>query len=144
MTAHGCGCERHIVAALATDGAVRTSIRLRTDELFTPWYVVTELDAHQATMQAKSGLALSAFETLREERLEQITVVSRAALREQFHTAARGLYASDLDDTLSAAAALAVDGTVVSNDHAFEQQTVVPHMWTSEFVERAFGLTDDE
>lgn len=50
----------------------------------------------------------------------------------------------DPDDTLYVAAALAVDGTIVSNDQAFEKQSAVPHMWTSDFVERALGLTDED
>lgn len=54
------------------------------------------------------------------------------------------MQAYDPDDTLYVAAALAVDGTVVSNGRAFEEQSVVPHMWTSEFVERALGLGKDE
>jgi predicted nucleic acid-binding protein len=45
--------------------------------------------------------------------------------------------AYDPDDAFYAAAALATDGTVVSNDQAFERQSLVPHIWTSEFVERA-------
>lgn len=79
-----------VVAALAKDGAVRTSIRMSTDELFTPWYVATELDAHRETIRAKSGLAAPAFDSLRDELLQQITVVSRESLREQLHAAAQG------------------------------------------------------
>lgn len=42
------------------------------------------------------------------------------------------------------AAGLAVEGTVVGNDQAFEKRSVVPHMWTREFVERALGKTDGD
>lgn len=54
------------------------------------------------------------------------------------------MHAYDPDDTLYVAAALAVEGTVVSNDQAFEKQSAVPHMWTSEFVERALGKPDED
>lgn len=58
--------------------------------------------------------------------------------------AAREMRPYDPDDTLYVAAALAVEGTVVSNDQAFEKQTAVPHIWTSESVERALGTSDDD
>jgi predicted nucleic acid-binding protein len=60
------------------------------------------------------------------------------------HEAARAMQPYDPDDTLYAAAALAVSGVVISNDQAFEKQRAVPHMWTSEFVERALGLGNEE
>lgn len=46
------------------------------------------------------------------------------------HDAAVTMNAYDLDDTLYVATALAVDGTVVCNDQAFEKQSTVPHIWT--------------
>lgn len=65
-------------------------------------------------------------------------------MRPHLQQAARTMHPYDPDDTLYVAAALAVEGTIVSNDKAFEKQNAVPHMWTSEFVERALGLIDED
>lgn len=133
-----------VMSALAKDGAVRASIRTTADALYTPGYISDEIEAHRDEIRAKTELSEHAFNGLLGNILQHIEVVPRDSMQVQLHAAARGLQAYDPDDTLYAAAALEVDGTVVSNDQAFENQSVVPHMWTSEFVERALGLGDGE
>lgn len=133
-----------VISALAKNGAVRTAIRTSTDDVFTPWYVYAEIDAHRVEIRDKSGLSRQAFDALIEELFQHIVVISREKIRPHFHEAAREMHTYDPDDTFYTAAALAVDGTVVSNDQAFEKQRAVPHIWTSEFVERALGLGDED
>jgi predicted nucleic acid-binding protein len=133
-----------LISALAKDGAVRAALRTTTDDVTTPWYIRVELEAHQTEIRQKSGLSSQAFEALLGAMWEYIDVVPHQAMRPHLQEAARAMHAYDPDDTLYVAAALAVDGTVVSNDQAFEKQRTVPHMWTSEFVERALGLNDEE
>lgn len=108
------------------------------------WYIHAEIDNHQAEIRNKSGLSPQTFDALLEEIFRYTEVIPREAMTPHLHDAAREMQAYDPDDTLYAAAALAVDGTVVSNDQAFEKQCLVPHIWTSEFVERALGLTDKD
>lgn len=129
-----------IISALAKDGAVRTAIRTSADDVYTPWYLAVEINEHRAEIRKKSGLSQQAFDSLLEELFQYVEVIPRKTMISHLHEAARGLQEYDPDDTLYAAGALAVDGTVVSNDQAFEKQSVVPHIWTSEFVERALGL----
>ena len=129
-----------VVSALAKDGAVRTAIRTSPDDVLTPWYVHAEIDAHQGEIRDKSGLSEQAFDALIEELFRHIEVIPRGEMVPHLHEAAQEMRAYDPDDTFYAAAVLTVDGTVVSNDQAFEKQTLVPHIWTSEFVERALGL----
>ena len=50
------------------------------------------------------------------------------------------MQAYDPDDTFYAAVALAVDGTVVSNDHTIEKQRLVPHIRTSEHSTSNMGV----
>jgi predicted nucleic acid-binding protein len=133
-----------LISALASDGAVRTAIRTAADDILTPGYIQTEIDNHRAEIRAKSGLSPNAFDALLDELFEQVEIVPQAAMKPHLHDAARGMHEYDPDDTLYIAAVLAVDGTVVSNDRAFEQQRTVAHMWTSEFVERALGLGDED
>ena len=132
-----------VISALATDGAVRTAIRTTTDGVCTPWYIQTEIDNHRTAIRNKSGLRSQTFDALIEEFLDSIEIIPHEAMGPHLHDAAREMHAYDPDDTLYVAAALAVDGTVVSNDQAFEQQQTVSHIWTSEFVERALGLGDE-
>ena len=132
-----------VVSALAKDGAVRTAIRTSVDDVLTPWYVHAEIDAHRDEIRNKSGLSQEAFDTLIEELFRHIEVIPRGEMVPHLHEAAQEMRAYDPDDTFYAAAVLAVDGTVVSNDQAFEQQSLVPHIWTSEFVKRAIGLEDE-
>lgn len=133
-----------LISALATDGAVRTSLRLSADDLYTPTYVRTEIDEHRREIREKSGLSPQAFDALIEEVLRHVDVVPRQTIVSHLHEAAREMHAYDPDDTMYAAAALAIEGTVVSNDGAFENQDAVSHIWTSEFVERALDLDDVE
>jgi predicted nucleic acid-binding protein len=133
-----------LISALASDGAVRTAIRTAADDIRTPGYIQTEIDNHRDEIRAKSGLSSDAFDALLEELFEYVEIIPQAAMQPHLHDAARGMHEYDPDDTLYIAAALAVDGTVVSNDRAFEQQQTVTHMWTSEFVERALGLGDED
>jgi predicted nucleic acid-binding protein len=133
-----------VVSALAKDGAVRAAIRTSTDAVFMPWYLSVEINEHRSEIRTKSGLSEQAFDTLLEELFQQIEIISRETIVPYLHEAARGLREYDLDDTMYAAGALAVDGTVVSNDQAFEKQNAVPHMWTSMFVERALGLNNGD
>lgn len=133
-----------VISALAKDGAVRAALRTATDDVVTPWYIHVEIEEHHAEIRQKSGLSSQAFEALLEEVWQFVEVVPRQAMRPHLHQAARAMQPYDPDDTLYLAAALAVEGTIVSNDQAFEKQSTVPHMWTSEFVERALGLTDED
>lgn len=133
-----------VISALATDGAVRTAIRTATDDVSTPWYIQTEIGNHRTDIQAKSGLSQQAFDALLEELFDHVEVIPRWEMNPHLHEAARTMQSYDPDDTMYAAAALAIDGTVVSNDQAFETQDTAPHMWTSEFVERALGLGDED
>lgn len=129
-----------VVSALAKDGAVRTALRTSTDDVCTPWYVHVEIEAHSEEIRKKSGLSREAFDKLTEELFRYIDVIPRGEMVPYLHEATREMRPYDPDDTFYIAAVLAVDGTVVSNDQAFEKQTLVPHIWTSEFVERALGL----
>lgn len=133
-----------LISALATDGAVRTAIRTAADDVRTPGYIHTEIGNHRADIRAKSGLSPQAFDALLTDLFDHVEVIPLAVMRPHLHEAARGMHEYDPDDTLYIAAALAVDGTVVSNDQAFEQQWTVAHMWTSEFVEHALGLDDED
>lgn len=132
-----------VISALAKDGAVRTAIRTTTDEICTPWYIKEEIGNHRADIRTKSGLSTQAFDALIEDLFDHIEIIAREAMNPHLHEAARAMQPYDLDDTLYAAAALAVGGIVVSNDQAFEKQRAVSHMWTSEFIERALGLGDE-
>jgi predicted nucleic acid-binding protein len=133
-----------VILALATDGAVRTAIRTSTDDVCTPWYIQTEIDNHRTAIRKKSGLSTQTFDALIQELVDYVEIIPQEAMRSHLHDAARGMQLYDPDDMLYVAAALAVDGTVVSNDQAFEKQRTFPHMWTNEFVERALGLGDDQ
>lgn len=133
-----------VISALAKDGAVRAALRTATDDVFTPWYIHVEIDEHRTEIRQKSGLSSEAFDGLLDELWDHIDVIPQEAMIPHLQEAAREMRAHDPDDTLYVAAALAVDGTVVSNDQAFEEQRVVPHMWTSEFVERALGFEDED
>ena len=133
-----------IVSALAKDGAVRAAMRTSIDDVLTPWYVHAEIDAHRVEIRTKSGLSQQAFDALIEELFRHVAVVPRGKVIPHLHEAAREMHAYDPDDTFYTAAALAVNGTIISNDQAFEKQSAVPHIWTSEFVEQALGLADND
>lgn len=132
-----------VISALARDSAVRAALRTTTDEILTPEYIAVEIDEHHTEIRQKSGLSADAFDALIEALFQHIDTVPRDQLIPHRQEAAREMHAYDPDDTLYVAAVLAVDGTVVSNDQAFEKQNAVPHMWTSEFVERALGPADE-
>lgn len=133
-----------VMSALARDSTVRTALRITPDEVATPWYIAVEIDKHRGEIRTKSGLSSDAFDDLLDTLWVYIEVVPQDEMRPHLQEAARAMHAYDPDDTLYAAAALAVDGAVVSNDKAFEKQQVVPHLWTSEFVNRALGEDADE
>lgn len=135
-----------LISALARDSAVRAALRVAEDEIHAPSYVLVELRAHRPEIRQKSGLSPSSYDGLLDDLLERIYVVRREDLVSRLPAAARAMRAIDPNDTPYVAAALVVDGTVVSNDRAFERQRAVPHMWTSEFVERTLGpgADDDE
>lgn len=103
-----------VISALAKDSAVREALRTTTDDIVTPWYISVEIDAHHSDIRHKSGLSPEAFEALIEELWPYIEVVPRKRIVPHLQDAARAMHAYDPDDTLYVAAALAVDGTVVS------------------------------
>lgn len=133
-----------IISALITDGAVRTALRATADDVYTASYVRLEIDAHRGEIQRKSGLTPPSYDTLMAELWRMIEVIPRQKLVPYLHPAAAVMRPIDPDDTPYVAVALSIDGTVVSNDRAFERQELVPHLWTSEFVERAVGTANDE
>lgn len=132
-----------IISALAKDGGVRAALRTSTDEILTPEYVYTELDAHRREILDKSGLSDRGFNALIQNLFQRVEVVPREKMVPKLQNAARVMRSHDPDDAFYVAAALAVDAGVVSNDRAFEKQQAVPHMWTSEFVERALGQNNE-
>lgn len=133
-----------IISALISDGAVRTALRATADDLYTAWYIRVEIDEHRVEIQRRSGLTLRSYDSLMDELWQLIEIIPRQKIIPYLQPAAVAMRAIDPDDTAYVAAALAIDGTVVSNDRVFERQAVVPHMWTSQFVERALGLNDEE
>ena len=80
-----------VVSALAKDGAVRTAIRTSPDDVLTPWYVHTEIDAHRDEIRDKSGLSQEAFDALIEELFRHIEVIPRGEMVPHLHEAARGM-----------------------------------------------------
>ena len=133
-----------LISALASDGAVRTALRITTDDVLTPAYIREEVERHRTEIRRKSSLSSAAFDELIGELWRQVTIVPREAMLPHLEEATRAMSSYDPDDVPYVAAALAIDGTVVSNDRAFDKQRAVPHMWTSTFVERALGSGDDE
>lgn len=133
-----------IISALITDGAVRTALRATVDDVYTAWYVRVEIDAHRVDIQRKSDLTTSSYDSLMAELWRLIEAIPRQKLVPYLQPAATAMRSIDPDDTPYVAAALSIDGTVVSNDRAFERQELVPHLWTSQFVERAIGNADED
>lgn len=133
-----------LVSAPARDGAVRTALMITTDDVLTPAYIREEVERHRAEIRLKSGLSSEAFDELTGKLLRSVEIVPSETMLPHVEEATRTMEPYDPDDVPYIAAALAVDGTVVSNDRAFEKQRAVPHMWTSAFVERALGTGDEE
>jgi len=133
-----------VLSALASDGAVRSALRVTSDDVRTPAYIREEVGRHRAEIRRKSGLSPTTFDELIDELWRYVTIIPREAMLPNVEKATRAMGPHDPDDVPYVAAALAIDGTVVSNDQAFEKQRAVPHMWTSEFVQRALGPADEE
>lgn len=72
-----------VMSALAKDAAVREAVRTTADDLYTPWYVRTELDRHRDEIRGKSRLSASAFDTLVENLFRHVETVSREELTAQ-------------------------------------------------------------
>lgn len=133
-----------IISALITDGAVRSALRVSADDIYTAWYVRVEIDAHRNEIRRKSALTPRSYDSLMAELWRMIEIIPRQQIIPYLQPAAAAMRSIDPDDTPYVAAALTIDGAVVSNDRAFERQELVPHLWTSQFVERAIGSDDDE
>ena len=125
-----------VMSALISDSATRELMRDMNDTLVAPIRLEDEIDAHRDPIEAKSGLDESAVDESFDRLFEHVTLVPDADLEPYREPAFDALGDVDQDDVIFLATALAVDGTIWSDDGDFEKQTLVPVVTASDLTER--------
>ena len=132
-----------LISALLRDNAVRDALRLTSDTVSTPRYAFEEIDAHREEISRRSDLSANELDQLLDEmKHDLINTIENERARQNMNEADREMKDIDPDDSVFVSTAIEIGGTVVSNDQHFEEQELVPHMWTSEFVKRALNANE--
>jgi predicted nucleic acid-binding protein len=123
---------------------VRDALRLTPDTVSTPRYAFEEIDTHREEIVQRSDLSADKLDQLLNEMERNlINTIENERARQNVAESDREMRHIDPDDSVFVSTAIGIGGTVVSNDQHFEEQELVPHMWTSEFVEGALGANKD-
>jgi predicted nucleic acid-binding protein len=134
-----------LISALLRDNAVRDALRLTSDTVLTPRYAFEEIKTHREEISRRSDLPADGLDQLLEEMEHSlVNTIENEQARQNIEKADEEMRDIDPDDSVFVSTAIGLGGTVVSNDQHFEEQELVPHIWTSEFVERALDASGDE
>lgn len=125
-----------LLSALIADSTTRTLLRTVDDRLVAPGKLKTELENYDDLLQEKSGLTDSELEILKTRLFGHVDFVPDTELDEYREEAVTSLAETDPDDVVFLAAALAVDGTIWSDDKDFREQDLVPVVTTGDVVDR--------
>lgn len=124
-----------LMSALIADSTTRELLRDVNRRIVAPARLENELQKYDDLIQEKSGLAESEVALLRERLFEYVEFVPDRKLRKHRPEAREALADTDPDDVIFLATALAVDGTIWSDDGDFLEQELVPVLDTADVVD---------
>lgn len=123
-----------LLSALISDSKTRSLVVNLDHQLVAPEDIHTEIKDYRGLIREKSGLDHESLETLLNTLFKYIQLVPTEELEPYLEEARNELAEVDEDDVVFLAAALAVDGSIWSDDKHFQQQDHVPVHTTSEII----------
>ena len=124
-----------VISALIADSKTRELIVTLEPELLTPEVVHDEIGNYEALIVEKSGMELRRVRQFLALLFQYIETVPASEFYPYIEEAGDAIGATDPDDVLYIACALARDAGVWSDDSDFDEQDLVPVFTTSEIVE---------
>lgn len=124
-----------LMSALIADSTTRTLLGTVDARIVAPEKLRVELEGYDDLVREKSGLSSSELDLLKDRLFAHVDLVPDDELAPYRHAAADALADVDPDDVIFLATALAVDGTIWSDDADFQEQALVPVVTTGEVVE---------
>jgi predicted nucleic acid-binding protein len=124
-----------VISALIANSTTRELIVTLEPELLTPEVVHDEIGNYEALIVEKSGMELRRVRQFLALLFQYIETVPASEFYPYIEEAGDAIGATDPDDVLYIACALARDAGVWSDDSDFDEQDLVPVFTTSEIVE---------
>lgn len=132
-----------LMSALIADSTTRTLLRTIDDRIVAPEKLRTELEGYDDLLWEKSGLSDSELDVLKNRLFDHVALVPDGELRPYRDEAVDALADVDPDDVIFLATALAVEGTIWSDDKDFQKQDLVPVVTTGEVIEGLPTATEE-
>ena len=133
-----------LIAALVRDSLTRSILLNPNLELFTPEYVLVEIQRHTELISKKSGLDPNHIELVFSLLTQEITVVPQEEIAEALPWAEELIGDIDKKDVpfLALAAAIKADGIWTMDKHFRSQNEV--EIWTTEDLKEHLKTLDSE
>lgn len=125
-----------LLSALITDSKTRSLVLNLDPQLVAPEAIHREIEDYRGLIREKSGLKPDELDTLLTTLFKYIQLVPTEELEPYTDEAEDGLIEVDQDDVVFLAAALAVDGSIWTDDTDLQQQDRVPVYTISEVVDK--------
>ncbi len=123
-----------LIAALIRDSTTRKLIFISDDILHCPIEILNEVNEHKSLILEKSKLSEKDYDSLLNQLLSHITIVSEYEVKRNLPKAAKLMEKIDIEDAPFITAALSIGGCIWSEDRHFKQQDKVAVFTTLEMM----------
>ncbi|MFB6161974.1 MAG: PIN domain-containing protein [Halococcoides sp.] len=124
-----------VISALIADSTTRERIVTLEPDLLTPAIVHDEVETHDDLIVEKSGLDADRVTQFIDLLFRHIEIVPTEKFAPEIGAADRAIGATDPDDVLYLACAIASDAAIWSDDSDFDEQELVDRYSTSDVIE---------